>query len=97
MKLENRKAIEKLQKSITRLVVKYEEAAYLRDSYFEELAKLKKDYINAKNKIAEQEKKIEHYELKEAMLSVGKDNKRAKARVNRMIKEIDKCISLLND
>lgn len=97
MKLETRKAIEELKRKIAELVTRYEEAAYQRDSYFEELTRVKKEYINAKTKIAEQDKKIEHYELKGALTSGGKESKSAKARVNKLIKEIDKCISLLND
>ncbi|MGM9774529.1 MAG: hypothetical protein ACI3Y2_04935 [Candidatus Egerieousia sp.] len=97
MKLETKKAIEDLKRKIAELVTKYEEAAYQRDTYFEELTKVKREYINAKTRIAEQDKKIEHYELKGALTSGGKDSKSAKARVNRIIKEIDKCISLLND
>ncbi len=97
MRLETKKAIEELKRKIAELVTRYEEAAYQRDSYLEELTRVKKEYINAKTKIAEQDKKIEHYELKGALTSGGKESKSAKARVNKLIKEIDKCISLLND
>lgn len=91
------KSIEKLQNLINDLVRKYEEATYSLNSYFEELTKIKTELINAKNKIAEQEKKLERLELKDAFASESTDPKQAKKRIGRIIKEIDKCIALLND
>lgn len=41
------------------------------------------------------EKRIAVLELKEGMTGTG-DNKLARARVNRLMREVDKCIALLN-
>lgn len=91
------KTIEKLKDLINMLVEKYEEAVYARNNYYTELTKIKNELINTKDKIAEQEKKLEQYELKEAFASGSADDAQAKKRIARIIKEIDKCISLLND
>lgn len=91
------KTIEKLKNLINSLVEKYEEAIYARNNYYAELTKIKNELTNTKDKIAEQEKKLEQYELKEAFASDGVDNVQAKKRIGKIIKEIDKCISLLND
>ncbi|HNY04853.1 MAG TPA: hypothetical protein PK500_07515 [Candidatus Egerieousia sp.] len=97
MRNDTYKAIETLQKLIARLITKYEDAAVNRDSYLADLNRTKKELLNAKNKIAEQEKKLEHLELEQAFLNTSGGDKQAKARIGKIIKEIDKCISLLND
>lgn len=59
-----------------------------------------KDKLKAGNseltaEIARLEKRIAVLELKEGMAGTG-DNKLARARVNRLMREVDKCIALLN-
>jgi sugar-specific transcriptional regulator TrmB len=97
MRNDTYKTIETLQKLIAELITKYEDAAVNRDAYLADLNRTKKELQNAKNKIAEQEKKLEHIELEEAFLNTSSGDKQAKARIGKIIKEIDKCISLLND
>ena len=85
--------MDQLQKLIQELVMKYEVAKSESESYLAELTKVKTE-----NKLTEQEKKLEHYELKQAFLSTDEaSGKRAKRRLGKIIKEIDKCIQLLND
>ena len=91
------KTIEKLKVSINKLIEKYEEAVYVRNNYYAELCKIKVELKNTKERIAEQEKKLEQYELKAAFASDDVDNVQAKKRIGKIIKEIDKCISLLNN
>ena len=59
------------------------------------------DKLKAKNReltlrIAEAEKRIATLELSEGLSGEASDRKRARARVNRLMREIDKGISLLN-
>lgn len=89
--------IEKLKDLIKNLIEKYEEAIYARNNYYTELTRIKNELTNTKDKIAEQEKKLEQFELKEAFASGDADDAQAKKRIAKIIKEIDKCISLLND
>ncbi len=97
LKNETEKTLDQLEKLIQELVRRFELAARDRSDYLAELNKTKIELQNAKNKIAEQEKKLEHYELKQALLSGAGSDKRAKRKLGRLVKEIDKCISLLND
>ena len=90
------KSIERLRNLIKKLVEKYEEAIYARNSYYTELTKLKKELLNAQDKIAEQEKRLEQFELKKAFASDDISKEKANKRIRKIIKEIDKCISLLN-
>lgn len=57
--------------------------------------KLKADNRQLAEKIAELEKRINVLELKEGFAG-GENNKYARARVNRLMREVDKCIALLN-
>ena len=48
-------------------------------------------------KIEELEQKIDKLQLTEAFRSSASDVKEAKRNISRLVKEIDKCIALLND
>lgn len=48
-----------------------------------------------KQTVAELERRIGVLELKEG-LTGGTDSKRAQARINRLMREIDRCIALMN-
>ena len=47
-------------------------------------------------KIADLQKKVDAMELGEAMTSMSGDNRKARLRINRLLREIDKCIALMN-
>jgi len=94
---ETDKTLDQLEKLIQELVRRYEVASRDRSDLMAELSKNKTELLNAKNKIAEQEKKLEHFELKQAFFSGEKSDKKAKRQLGKIVKEIDKCISLLND
>ncbi len=89
--------MDQLERLIQELVRRYEVAARDRSDLQAELSKTKTELYNAKNKIAEQEKKLEHFELKQAFFSAEGSDKRAKKQLGKIVKEIDKCISLLNE
>ncbi len=60
-----------------------------------------RDKAKAENReLAEQvarlEKRIKVLELRESMAGSSEDTKAARARVNRLMREVDKCIALLN-
>ena len=71
----------------------------LRDEY--ETLSRKADKMRTDNRefsrtIAELESKISVLELAGAMSGEAVDNKAARARINRLMREVDKCIALLN-
>jgi len=97
IKNETEKTLDQLEKLIQDLVRRYEVASRDRSDLMAELSKTKTELLNAKNKIAEQEKKLEHFELRQAFFTDGKSDKKAKRQLGKIVKEIDKCITLLND
>ena len=52
---------------------------------------------NSNNKIKELEQKIDKLQLSGAFEASATDIKEAKQNIGRLVREIDKCISLLND
>ena len=58
--------------------------------------KLKSDNEALKGKIAELERRVNVLELRDGLSGGGSDTKRAQARVNRLMREVDQCIALLN-
>lgn len=57
--------------------------------------KLRNDNRSLKQQVAELEKRVKVLELGEG-LAGGGDTKQAKARINRLMREIDRCIALMN-
>ena len=57
---------------------------------------LKHKVSESENRVADLQKRIEVMELGEAMASVSGDNRKARLRINRLLREIDKCIALMN-
>jgi hypothetical protein len=58
--------------------------------------KLRGENRSLKEELARAEKRIARLELQEGLSSGEGDKKAARARVNRLIREVDKCIALLN-
>lgn len=87
----------RLKTKVEELIARYEtldrENATLRQS----LAKCEADNQKKELKIKDLEKQIDNLRLKEAFLGASDDRTQAKKKVARMIKEIDACVSLLNE
>lgn len=87
----------RLKAKVEELISRYEslaaENAGLRDS----LARSESDNQKKEQRIKELEKKIDNLRLKDAFLGTSVDRTQAKKKVARLIKEIDACVSLLND
>ena len=87
----------RLKTKVEELIARYEtldrENAALRQS----LAKSETDNHKKEQRIKDLEKQIDNLRLKEAFLGTSGDRTQAKKKVARMIKEIDACVSLLND
>ena len=87
----------RLKTKVEELIARYEtldrENAALRQS----LAKSETDNQKKEQKIKDLEKQIDNLRLKEAFLGTSGDRTQAKKKVARLMKEIDACVSLLND
>ncbi|HIZ87076.1 MAG TPA: hypothetical protein IAC03_02820 [Candidatus Coprenecus pullistercoris] len=62
-----------------------------------EIAEYKDKLENSNNKIKELEQKIDKLQMAGAFEASAVDVKEAKQNINRLVREIDRCISLLND
>ena len=97
MSVESQIVIQKLKGHIEQIISKYELALSENISLKEELEKHKTDLEEKNNKIKELEQKVEQMQLADAFAASTDDVKEAKKRIGRIVKEIDKCISMLND
>lgn len=86
--------LENLKKDIEKLIALYEGEKERCTKLQEELQAAKAGNDAYRKQIGDLEQKIENLRLSAAFGAVN-DNAEAKARVDRLIKEIDKCISLI--
>ena len=88
--------IDAIRTKIDRLVA---DNRRLRGDYakvIEQRDKAKVDNRELTEQIARLEKRVKVLELRESMAGGSEDTKAARARVNRLMREVDKCIALLN-
>lgn len=97
MSVESQIIIQKLKGHIEQIISKYELALSENISLKEELEKHKTDLEEKNNKIKELEQKVELMQLGDAFKASSEDVKEAKKKIARIVREIDKCISMLND
>ena len=93
----NQNIIENLKKKIELLISKYEAVVSENKILSTELSLLKSNLENEKNKGSELENKVNNLQLVEAFRASSEDVKDAKQKIAKLVKEIDKCIALLND
>lgn len=97
MERDYQSVIESLKGKIELIISRYEQVAAENRELNRELAANKEQLEINTNKYKEQEEKINRLQLAEAFKSSSTDVKEAKQKIGKIIKEIDKCISLLND
>ena len=87
----------RLKTKVEELIARYESLALENAGLRESLAKCESDNHKKEQRVKELEKQIENLRLKDAFLGTATDRTQAKKKVARLIKEIDACVSLLND
>lgn len=88
--------LEDIRKQIERLIARYESEKVENERLRAELAASKENGEALRRQILELESTIETQKLSEAF-NGGGDHTAAKAKIDRLIKEIDKCISCLEN
>lgn len=86
-----------LKKKIEFLISKYESEHAERVELSDKLAACKQNLENSNNKIKDLEQKIDNLQLIEAFKTSTGDVKEARQKIGKLVREIDKCIALLND
>lgn len=87
--------LEDIQDKITKLIALYEGEKQRADSLALKLSESTKALQDRQIQIAELKNKIENMELQSAFTGAGAPE--AKARITALIREIDKCIALLEE
>ena len=87
--------LEDVRKNIEKLIALYEAEKVENERLREELRECKETGAACKKQISELETRIETLTLTEAFAAGGPDHSAAKQKIDKLIKEIDKCISWL--
>ena len=87
--------IEKLRQRIQELISAYETERQERKRLESELEKSTMQNKTYKEQIIELERTIDNLKLADAFKSGNADNTEARKKIDRLIKEIDKCITLM--
>jgi len=97
MSIESQIIVEKLKGRIEQIISKYELANSENNSLRGKLEQISNELEEKNNRIKELEQKVEQMQLSEAFTASSGDVKEAKKRIGKIVREIDKCISMLND
>ena len=88
--------VESLDSRIKKLISLYEKLKQLNKSTLEENDKLNKEVDEKAKLVKELEEKIKVIKISKLAVSLDEDNKNTKQKINKYVREIDKCVSLLN-
>lgn len=88
--------VDNLEIKIKKLISLYEIEKQEKKSAIQEIENIKKELIDQSEIIKELEDKIKLVKLSRVVSSSGDDNKMTKQKINDYVREIDKCIALLN-
>ena len=97
MGTESQIVVGNLKAHIEQIISKYEVALSENISLKKQLQKALEENEEKEDKIKTLEQKVEQMELADAFSVSAVDAKEAKKRIGKIVKEIDKCISMLND
>lgn len=86
-----------LESKIEWLISRYELLKSENAMMEKELSECKEIIDNQNNRITQLKQQIDNLQLIEAFKNSSKDKKEAKAIISKLIKEIDKCIGMLNE
>lgn len=104
MKESHKQTLDSVNKKITDLISRYENLKVQNAGLKEEINRLNSKVLyyetelnRSNNTIKELEDRINILNLRKAFSASAEDAGQAKASINRLIKEIDKCIDLINE
>ena len=87
--------LETIKQRIRQLIAAYEAEKMERESLQAALDKAQAQNEAYRKQITELERQIDNLKLAEAFKASGTDNAEAKKKIDKLIKEIDKCITLM--
>jgi len=94
---EHSKSVAALRYNIQQLISKYESEKRERESAFAEKDRVQRELMQAHKSILELQQKYDNLKLAQAATLTEEERKSTNKRLQRMMREIDKCIALLNE
>lgn len=88
--------LEDIRHEFEKLVALYESERQLRMQLEAQVAESREENENLRKRIIDLERQVDNHKLSDAFAVSSGDNFEAKKKVDRLIKEIDRCISLLD-
>ena len=96
MDIAQAEPFEQLENKIQKLIGMYEKEKSVNEQLSRERSDLERQVRMEKERIKEIEEKYNKLKISKALIASSEDVHDAKLKVNRMVREIDKCIALLN-
>ena len=90
-------AIDRLQNKLERLVSKYQEVNSANLQLKEKLLSLQEQFEKEQKSVSELKEKNKILKLSVSLHGEEQDTNAARQRINELVREIDKCIALLNN
>ena len=87
---------DQLETVIRQLIGKYEEVERTNEQLIRERSEMKDQIRQEQERLKALEEKYTKLKISKALIASSEDLHGAKLKVNRMVREIDKCIALLN-
>ncbi|MDP3453214.1 MAG: hypothetical protein Q8R90_09690 [Bacteroidales bacterium] len=97
MNTDYQNVINSLKAKIELIISSYEQTVADNQRLTQEITVCREELNNSINKNRELEEKVNRLQLVEAFKSSSTDVREAKQKIGKIIREIDKCIALLND
>ena len=88
--------LDQLESTIRELIRKYEEGRRTNELLNREKSELEEHIRQEKDRLKALQEKYNKLKISKALIASSEDVHDAKLKVNRMVREIDKCIALLN-
>ena len=89
--------LEGIKNNIEKLIALYENEKFRRETLEKELAQSRADNESCLRRIEDLEHQVDNLRLTEAFMAPAGSDSGAKEKIDRLIKEIDKCISLMEN
>lgn len=93
----NNPALQQLRRKIEELISRYETVCRENSALSRELESYKTENKHKQDKIDELEERIDKLQLTEAFKTSATDVKEARRHIERLVREINKCIALLHE
>lgn len=90
----SRKAIENIGRQVERLMEEHRKVTAQRDELADECGGLQEENRSLKEQVKRLESELSFAQISEGLAGDERNRKKARARVNRLLREVDRCIAI---